>query len=82
VGIRKSINPGPQREATTRRQVDAACRVLSMSVRLASLLVAIVVVGGWVPDIPFPGADSAGERPSPEAGILLPKLRNDSVITV
>jgi hypothetical protein len=67
----------------TDRQFDAARRVLvDVGQVLASFRDAMVVVGGWVPDIPFPGADSAGERPSPKAGILLPKLCNDSVITV
>jgi hypothetical protein len=53
------MNPEPRHEGDyTDRQVDAARRVLvDVGQVLASFRDAMVVVGGWVPDLLFPAAD-------------------------
>ena len=53
------MNPEPRREADySGRQVEAAHRVLvDLGQVLASFHDAIVVVGGWVPDLLIPGAE-------------------------
>ena len=53
------MNPEPRHEADySDRQVEAARRVLvDVGQVLASFHDAIVVVGGWVPDLLFPGAE-------------------------
>jgi hypothetical protein len=53
------MTPEPRREADySDRQVEAARRVLiDVAQVLASFHDAIVVVGGWVPDLLFPGAE-------------------------
>jgi Nucleotidyl transferase AbiEii toxin, Type IV TA system len=53
------MNPEPRYEGDyTHRQVEAARRVLvDVSQVLASFRDAIVVVGGWVPDLILPGAE-------------------------
>ncbi len=53
------MSPEPRHEGDyTDRQVEAAHRVLvDVGQVLASFRDAIVVVGGWVPDLLFPGAE-------------------------
>ena len=53
------MNPEPRHEGDySDRQVDAARRVLvDVGQVLASFRDAIVVVGGWVPDLLLPGAE-------------------------
>ena len=53
------MNPEPRHEGDyTDRQVDAARRVLvDVAQVLASFRDAMVVVGGWVPDLLFPATE-------------------------
>ena len=53
---RDEMSPEPLHEGDyTDRQVEAARRVLvDVAQVLASFRDAMVVVGGWVPDLPFP----------------------------